>query len=313
MSTTLFFDSLTKRFGSTTAVQDFTATVRPGAITAFLGPNGAGKTTTLRMLLGLVTPTAGTARFDDQRYDELAEPAREVGALLDATGFHPGRSAVNHLRIMARAAGIAKDAPRRVLDAVGLTDVAERNVGTFSLGMRQRLGLAGALLGDPPVLVLDEPVNGLDPQGVRWLRGLLRTLADEGRTVLLSSHVLHEIEQTADDVLLIVGGRLIRQTSLSSLRAEYGVGTTVRSPERVRMVRLLQNAGLGVRTTGPDELEVEGAPDLVGRLAAEHGVVLHHLAERAGGLEDVFLRLTETGTRVAYDQLVDMPEPMMEH
>jgi ABC-2 type transport system ATP-binding protein len=294
MPTTLVFDGLSKRFGSTQAVQDLSATVRPGAITAFLGPNGAGKTTTLRMLLGLVSPTSGTATFDGRRYEELAHPVREVGALLEATGFHPGRSALNHLRVVATAAEIPGDAPGRVLDAVGLAAVADHNVGTFSLGMRQRLGLAVALLGDPPVLILDEPVNGLDPQGVRWLRGFLKTLAGEGRTVLLSSHVLPEVEQTADDVLLIAGGRLLRQTSLAELRAEHGIGTSVQTPDLTRMIDALTSAGIHCHLSSPDELMVETSPDTVGRLAAENGVVLHRLVETTGELEDMFLRLTDT-------------------
>jgi ABC-2 type transport system ATP-binding protein len=311
--TTIVFDGLTKRFGLTSAVEDLTATVRPGAITAFLGPNGAGKTTTLRMLLGLVTPTAGTATFDGKRYDDLREPARQVGAMLEATGFHPGRTALNHLRVIATGAGISMDAPRHVLDMVGLAEVANRHVGAFSLGMRQRLGLAGALLGDPPVLVLDEPVNGLDPQGIRWLRGLLRTLADDGRTVLLSSHVLPEVEQTADDVLMIAGGRLIRQASLSELRAEHGAGTSVRSPDRVRMTDLLVRAGYRCRTIAADELVVDVTSDVVGRLAAEHGVVLHRLVETTGGLEDVFFRLVATDGHAPYGQFIHSEEPIMEH
>jgi ABC-2 type transport system ATP-binding protein len=301
MSTTLVFDGLSKRFGSTLAVQDLSATVRPGAITAFLGPNGAGKTTTLRMLLGLVAPTSGTAKFDGRRYDELAHPVREVGALLEATGFHPGRSALNHLRVVATAAEIPRDAPGRVLDVVGLAEAADHNVGTFSLGMRQRLGLAVALLGDPPVLILDEPVNGLDPQGVRWLRGFLKTLANEGRTVLLSSHVLPEVEQTADDVLLIAGGRLLRQTSLAELRAEHGIGTSVRSPELGRLIDVLTSVGVRCHRSAADELMVEASPDAVGRIAAENGVVLHRLVETTGELEDMFLRLTDAAGHLAYD------------
>jgi ABC-2 type transport system ATP-binding protein len=301
MSTTIEFDGLSKRFGSTQAVQDLSATVRPGAITAFLGPNGAGKTTTLRMLLGLVAPTAGTATFDGRGYAELANPVREVGALLEATGFHPGRSALNHLRVVATAAEIPKDAPARTLDAVGLAEVADHKVGTFSLGMRQRLGLAVALLGDPPVFILDEPVNGLDPQGVRWLRGFLKRLANEGRTVLLSSHVLPEVEQTADDVLLLAGGRLLRQTSLAELRAEHGIGTAVRSPDLARLIDVLTNAGIHCRLSPADELMVEAAPEAVGRLAAEHGVELHRLVEATGELEDMFLRLTDTAGHQAYD------------
>ncbi len=290
--TTIDFRGLTKRFGATVAVDDLTARVAPGSVTAFLGPNGAGKTTTLRMLLGLVAPTAGTATIDGRRYDELPEPVREVGALLEASGFHPSRTASHHLRTLAVAARLPPDAPARVLAEVRLTPHADRRVGTFSLGMRQRLGLAAAMLGDPPVLVFDEPTNGLDPQGIRWLRGYLRKLADEGRTVLVSSHVLAEVEQTADHVIVIACGRLVRSASLAELRAEAGIGTGVRTPEIERLSSLLEAAGYAVRRVAPDELVVNGAPELVGELAAMHQVVLHRLFE-TGGLEEVFIRLTE--------------------
>jgi ABC-2 type transport system ATP-binding protein len=292
MGTTLVFDGLTKRFGPTLAVDGLTARVRPGAVTGFLGPNGSGKTTTMRMLLGLVRPTAGTATFDGRRYDELTEPAREVGTLLEATGFHPGRTARNHLRVLATAAKLPGSRADQVLDTVGLTEAAGRKVGGFSLGMRQRLGLAAALLGDPPVLVLDEPANGLDPAGTRWLRGFLRGLAAEGRTVLVSSHVLPEVEQTADDVLVIASGRLVRAGSLTALRTEGGGGTQVRTPEADRLARLLDAAGLRGRFLSPEELQVQAAPAQVGEVAAAHGVVLHRLAEAAGGLEEIFLQIT---------------------
>ena len=292
MSTTLVFDRLTKRFGATTAVEDLSARVHPGRVTGFLGPNGAGKTTSLRMLLGLVRPTAGTATFDGRRYDELAEPVREVGTLLEATGFHPGRRARDHLRVLAVAARLAQDRPEQVLEQVGLTDAAGRKVGDFSLGMRQRLGLAAALLGDPPVLVLDEPANGLDPQGIRWLRTFLRGLAAEGRTVLVSSHVLPEVEQTADDVLVLARGRLVKAGTLAELGAGAATSTTVRSPDAARLVDLLTQAALPGSWTGPDELRVEAPPERVGELAAAHGVVLHRLSATAGGLEDVFFSLT---------------------
>ena len=292
MSTTLVFDHLTKRFGPTTAVEDLSATVRPGRVTGFLGPNGAGKTTTLRMLLGLVRPTSGTATFDGRSYGELTEPVREVGTLLEATGFHPGRRAGDDLAVLAVAARLPRDRPGQVLEQVGLADAAGRKVGEFSLGMRQRLGLAAALLGDPPVLVLDEPANGLDPQGIRWLRTFLRSLAAEGRTVLVSSHVLPEVEQTADDVLVLARGRLVKQGTLAELGAGVATGTTVRSPEAPRLVELLTAAGLPGSWSGPDELRVEAPPERVGELAAEHGVVLHRLSATAGGLEDVFFSLT---------------------
>jgi ABC-2 type transport system ATP-binding protein len=285
---------LTKRFGATVAVDDLTASVKAGSITAFLGPNGAGKTTTLRMLLGLVAPTAGTATIDGKRYCELAEPVRQVGALLEASGFHPGRTAIDHLRGLAAAARLPDDAPMRVLAEVGLASDGERKVGAFSLGMRQRLGLAAAILGDPRVLVLDEPANGLDPQGIRWLRGYLRELADDGRTVFVSSHVLAEVEQIADEVLMIARGRLVRSGSLARLRAEAGVVTGVRGPDIDRLRSLLETAGYGVRIVAQDEIAVEAPPEPVGELAAEHQIVLHGLFE-TGGLEAAFIRLTEEG------------------
>jgi len=300
VTTTLRFDRLTKHFGATVAVENLSATVHPGRVTAFLGPNGAGKTTTLRMLLGLVSPTSGSATFDGRRYDELTAPTREVGALLEATGFHPGRSGRDHLRVIATAAQLPTGRPDEVLELVGLSDAAGRAAGGYSLGMRQRLGLAGALLGDPPVLVLDEPANGLDPQGIRWLRTFLRGLAAEGRTVLVSSHVLPEVEQTADDVLVVAQGRLLRSESLSALQSEGGGGTRVRTPDGERLVELLTGAGLPGKWLGPEELLVQAPPATVGELAAAHGIVLHRLAESAGGLEDVFLTLTgqvDTGAR----------------
>ena len=295
MSTTLVFDHLTKRFGATTAVEDLSATVRPGRVTGFLGPNGAGKTTSLRMLLGLVRPTAGTATFDGRAYADLQEPVREVGTLLEATGFHPGRRARDHLRVLAVAARLPADRPDEVLEQVGLTDAASRKVGGYSLGMRQRLGLAAALLGDPPVLVLDEPANGLDPQGIRWLRTFLRQLAGEGRTVLVSSHVLPEVEQTADDVIVVAAGRLVQQGTLAELRGGAATSTTVRSPDAARLVELLTAAGLPGTWVTSDELRVDAPPERVGQLAAQHGVVLHRLTGGEGGLEDVFLRLTGEG------------------
>ncbi len=299
MATTLRFDGLTKSFGTTLAVTDLTAAVHPGRITAFLGPNGAGKTTTLRMLLGLIRPTSGSASFDGRRYDELAAPVREVGTLLEATGFHPGRTARDHLRVLRTAAGLAASRPDEVLALVGLTEAGGRKVGEFSLGMRQRLGLAAALLGDPPVLVLDEPANGLDPQGIRWLRSFLRHLAGQGRTVLVSSHVLSEVEQTADDVLVLHRGRLLRSGTLAELQAESAGGTSVRTPDVERFQQLLAAAGLTGRRTGLQELVVSAPAPAVGEVAAAHGVVLHQLTEQVGGLEEVFLALTGESTPTA--------------
>ncbi|MGZ4594597.1 MAG: ABC transporter ATP-binding protein [Actinomycetes bacterium] len=287
----LAFHELTKRFDTTLAVDRVTATVRPGVVTAFLGRNGAGKTTTLRMLLGLVAPSGGSATIDGRTYAELTEPVREVGSMLEATGFHPSRSARNHLRTIQTAAALPDDAPARVLELVGLADVADRKVGQYSLGMRQRLGLAAALLGDPAVLVLDEPANGLDPQGIRWLRDLLRGFADEGRTVLVSSHLLAEVEQFADDVLVLAGGRLVRQGSLADLLAQHAGACLVRSPEARRLAEELAAAGHTATVTASGVLVARVAAPVVGDVAAAHGIALHHLTST--GLEDVFLSLTE--------------------
>ncbi len=287
---------LTKSFGRVRAVEDVSAVIASGKVTAFLGPNGAGKTTTLRMLLGLVAPTSGTATFGGKRYDELPDPVRHVGAVLEACGYHPGRTALDHLRVLATAARLDQDAPMRVLAATGLAEDARRRVGEFSLGMRQRLGLAAAMLGDPTVLILDEPTNGLDPQGVRWLREYVRQLADEGRTVLVSSHALSEVEQTADHVLLIAKGRLVRSSTLAALRAEAGIGCRVRTPEPERLSTLLEDAGHHYRHAD-GELAVDAASEQVGELAAAHGVVLHRLTATAG-LEEAFFRLTEQPGRV---------------
>ncbi|MCU1692238.1 MAG: transporter ATP-binding protein [Frankiales bacterium] len=295
--TTLAFDGLTKRFGDAVAVDGLTATVHAARVTGFLGPNGAGKTTSLRMLLGLVTPTSGTATFDGRRYADLKQPAREVGTLLEATGFHPGRTGRDHLRVLCTAADLPTSRADEVLSMVDLGSARGKKVGQYSLGMRQRLGLAAALLGDPPVLVLDEPANGLDPQGIRWLRDVLRSLAAEGRTVLVSSHVLPEVEQTADDVLVVHRGRLVRTGTVAELRAEGGT-TRVRTPDRKRLALVLGEAGHAVRDDG-DDLVVSAPSAVVGELAAAHGVVLHLLAEQGAGLEDVFLQLTADAAPVA--------------
>ena len=265
----------------------------PGQVTALLGPNGAGKTTTLRMLLGLVAPTSGTATFDGQRYDELSEPVRRVGAVLEASGCHPGRTGRDHLRIVSTAAGLPHEAAERVLDETGLAADANRRVGEYSLGMRQRLGLAAALLGDPDVLVLDEPTNGLDPPGVRWLRHFVRRSADEGRTILLSSHALSEVELTADHVLVMAAGRLLRSSTLAELRAEAGVGSRVLSPHLARLVDILDAAGHTTHQTTGDDLVTDATPEEVGELAAAHGIVLHGLVGTSD-LEHAFFQLVHT-------------------
>jgi ABC-2 type transport system ATP-binding protein len=282
---------LTKRFGKTVAVDDLSFAVEHGRITGFLGPNGAGKTTTLRVLLGLVAPTAGTATIMGRPYRSLDEPARQVGAVLEATGFHPTRSGRNHLRVLAAATGVPPSRVDEVLALVKLEQWARRKVKTYSLGMRQRLGLACALLGDPDVLVLDEPANGLDPEGIRWLRDLLRSLSAQGRTILISSHVLAEIAQTVDDVAIIQKGRLVAHATLEELTARSAGAVRVRTPTVERLRDLLTAAGLRASIEGPDRLAVEGMPERVGEIAAENGVVLHELRADAS-LEQIFLELT---------------------
>ena len=288
--------SLTKRFRKTVAVENLSFKVREGAVTAFLGPNGAGKTTTLRIILGLVRATQGQATVMGKRYRDLPDPVRQVGAVLEASSFHPGRSGRNHLRTVANAAGIASTRVEETLALVQMANDAGRRVGGYSLGMKQRLSLAAALLGDPKVLVLDEPANGLDPQGMRWLRELLRSLADEGRTVLISSHVLAEVEQVADEVIIIHRGRFVEQASTAELFARAGGGIRVRSPQADRLGALLGEAGLSVKSAEGDLLVVEGSTERVGELAAANGIVLHELAAEKSTLEEAFLELTEHET-----------------
>jgi ABC-2 type transport system ATP-binding protein len=284
---------LTKRFGDVLAVDRLHFAIDEGTVAGFLGPNGAGKTTTLRMLLGLVAPDAGTATIGGRPYRELPDPVRRVGAVLEAGGFHPGRSARDHLRVMATAAGLAPGRVEEVLSQTGLEGAARRRVGGFSLGMRQRLGLAAALLGDPEVLVLDEPANGLDPEGVHWLRGLVRGLADQGRTVLVSSHLLAEVAQTVDQVVIIEKGRLVAQSTLAALTAGADRTVRVRTPEPEALRGLLLARGATVTVDGPDQLSVGGVTtEQVGQAAAAGGVVLHEMRFERSNLEDVFLELT---------------------
>jgi ABC-2 type transport system ATP-binding protein len=286
---------LTKRFGPVTAVDDLSFTVEPGSVTGFLGPNGAGKTTTLRSLLGLVTPTSGTATIGGQRYAELAEPAKTVGAVLEASSFHPARTARNHLRVYCAAAGVPDQRADEVLATVGLDAAANRKVRGFSLGMRQRLGLAFALIGDPKVLILDEPANGLDPDGIRWLRGFMRNLADTGRTVLVSSHLLGEVEQIADRVVILARGRLMREGTLAELGDGTGVWVLVRTPTPDKLSAALEEvpdaAVSPVGTNG--DLRVTGLDAAaIGHAAFTAGVELHELATQRSDLEDIFFQLT---------------------
>ena len=284
---------LTKRYGKVLAVDDLSFRAEPGRVTGFLGPNGAGKTTTLRSLVALLHPTSGDATILGCQYAELPDPVSTVGAILEANAFHPGRTGRNHLRTIARAGGIADGRVDEVLELVDLTAAANRRAKGYSLGMKQRLSLAGALLGDPEVLVLDEPANGLDPQGIRWLRDLLRSLAGKGRTVLVSSHVLTEMAQLADDVVIIAKGRLITQAPMADVLAGSGRGTRVRSPERDRLAAALKRAGIEAGPMGDDGLAVSAPAARVGEVAAAEGIVLHELGSEAVSLEDVFLDLTE--------------------
>jgi ABC-2 type transport system ATP-binding protein len=283
---------LTKHYGHVAAVNDLSFEVGPGRITGFLGPNGAGKTTTLRILLGLTTPDSGTATIDGVRYRDLRNPAHRVGAALDNDYFNPGRSAVEHLRVMATAAGISSRRPAEVLAMVGLSEVARRRVGTFSLGMRQRLTLATTLLGDPGVLILDEPLNGLDPDGIRWMRDLLRQLAADGRTVLVSSHLLAEAAQTVDDVVVITRGKLAAQGPVAELTAATTT-TRIRTPDTELLTAALARQHILARLTAPGTVEIRGAdPDRVARIAAAASVIVLELSRHTDNLEDLFFDLT---------------------
>jgi ABC-2 type transport system ATP-binding protein len=286
---------LTKRFGEVVAVEDLSFSVPRGTVTGFLGPNGAGKTTTLRMLLGLVEPTDGTATIEGRPYRELTDPLHRVGAILEASNFYPGRTGRNHLRVHAVAGGIDATRIDAVLELVGLTGAAGRRVGGFSLGMRQRLALATALLGEPEVLILDEPANGLDPEGVRWLRELLRGFADEGRTVLVSSHILAEVAQTVDSVVILDRGRMVAHAPLEQLAATAGVEPVVRiRTSKVEELRAGVVAdGAHARVAGPDVVEVTGStPERVGELAADRAIPVFESVTEVANLEAIFFQLT---------------------
>jgi ABC-2 type transport system ATP-binding protein len=285
---------LTKVFGSTRAVDGLTCSIEPGMVTGFLGPNGAGKTTTMRMILGLDRPTSGTATIDGKRYGELVDPLRHVGALLDAKQVHPSRSVRAHLRWIAATNRLSAARVDEVLDMVGLTAVAANKAGTLSLGMSQRLGIAAALLGDPPVLLFDEPVNGLDPEGIRWVRTLMRSLAGEGRTVFVSSHLLAEMSNTADRLVVIGRGKLIASTTVTEFvgRAD---SVRVRSPQLDMLRQVLTEAGIAVDDDqAASALLVRGAAsEVVGELAAKNGITLHELSSQQSSLEDAYMKLTD--------------------
>jgi ABC-2 type transport system ATP-binding protein len=288
--------SLTKRYGSTVAVRDLSFTVQPGHVTGFLGPNGSGKSTTMRVILGLDAPTAGEARVGGRRHVELRAPLREVGAMLDARAVHPGRTARDHLLALARSNRIPRTRVDEVLGAVGLSDVAGRRAGGFSLGMSQRLGIAAALLGDPGVLLFDEPVNGLDTEGIRWVRNFMKGLAAEGRTVFVSSHLMGEMELTADRLVLIGRGRLIAEVTVAEFIDSYSPEVTVvRSPAEDRLRDALERAGASVARDSGGGWQVTGLDSAaVGEVALSNGVVVHELRRLRPSLEDVYSRLTET-------------------
>ncbi|MFE0459385.1 ABC transporter ATP-binding protein [Kitasatospora sp. NPDC058965] len=303
---------LTKRYGTRTAVSDLSFTVRPGVVTGFLGPNGAGKSTTMRMLLGLDAPSAGHATVNGRRYAEHPAPLREVGAMLEARAVHTGRSAYNHLLALAATHGIPSSRVDQVIDLVGLREVARKRAGGFSLGMGQRLGIASALLGDPATLILDEPVNGLDPEGILWIRNLLKALAAEGRTVLVSSHLMSEMALTAEHLIVIGRGRLIADTSVAEFTASASQGgVRVRTPQAERLTELLAGRAEVTAEAEPQVLTVTGTDsEAVGRLAAEHGVVLYELTPRQASLEEAFMELTKDA--VEYEAVVAPAERVKE-
>lgn len=286
---------LTKRFGGFTAVDSLSFTVEPGRITGFLGPNGAGKTTTLRMLLGLVRPSSGSATIMGQRYHDIARPMSVVGSALEATNFHPGRTGRDHLRVLADTAGVNASRVDEMLELVGIPAAARKRAGGYSMGMRQRLGLAAAMLGDPQVLILDEPANGLDPEGIRWLRGFLRHLSSEGKTVLISSHMLQEVEQTVDDVVIISNGRLVKQGPMADLHGDAKV--IVRTTDldalagALRVADVTTTVGDGSLTADTDDLR------LIGDVALRAGLPIYELRSATTDLEALFFQLTEGTNR----------------
>ncbi|TQN44177.1 ABC-2 type transport system ATP-binding protein [Blastococcus colisei] len=285
--------NLTKTYGDKPAVDGITFTVEPGRVTGFLGPNGAGKSTTMRMILGLDRPTAGSVTVNGHRYSDCAAPLREVGALLEARALHPGRSARDHLRWLAASNGVPRARVDEVLGLVGLDGVADKRVGTFSLGMGQRLGIAVALLGDPPVVVLDEPVNGLDPEGIRWVRNLARELAGQGRTVFISSHLMSEMALTADHLVVVGRGRILADCSMAEFIAEHASSyVRIASPQRGEVADLLRRQGLDVTAYG-QELRVQGLDAAaIGELVGKSGLLLHELTLVRSSLEDAFMTLT---------------------
>jgi ABC-2 type transport system ATP-binding protein len=305
-------DHVTKRYGEKVAVDDLTFCVRPGIVTGFLGPNGAGKSTTMRVILGLDAPSSGEARIDGVRYRDFPAPLHKVGALLEARAIHTGRSAYNHLLAMAQTHGIPRPRVDEVIELVGLQTVARKRAGGFSLGMGQRLGVAAALLGDPEVLILDEPANGLDPEGILWIRNLLKGLAADGRTVFLSSHLMSEIAVTAEHLVVVGRGRLIADTSVAEIVAEAskGAAVLVRTPDAAALREALRAENVTITSSARGVLDVHGlASEQIGELAARRGIVLHELTPKQASLEDAFMRLT--GESVEYHAAASAPaEPL---
>jgi ABC-2 type transport system ATP-binding protein len=304
--------NLSKRYGDKLAVDDISFVVRPGIVTGFLGPNGSGKSTTMRLILGLDAPTSGSVTVNGKPYREHKAPLHEVGALLEARSIHTGRSAYNHLLALAQTHGIPRKRVDELIDLVGLHDVAKKRVGQFSLGMGQRLGIASALLGDPKTVMLDEPVNGLDPEGVHWMRTLLRRLASEGRTVFVSSHLMSEMALTADHLIVIGRGRLIADTSVEDfVRNASGVRVRVRSPQAARLAELAAGPDVHVTNAGSDALEIDGlTTEQVGELAAANHIVLHELTPIQASLEEAFMELTRDD--VEFRAEPEPPEPQTE-
>jgi ABC-2 type transport system ATP-binding protein len=294
MTATIETHALVKRYGRTTAVDELSIAVRPGCVTGFVGPNGAGKTTTMQVLLGLAAPDSGEAYIAGKRYASIARPLTVVGALLDAAAVHPGRSARNHLRWIAQSNRLAAERVDHVLTLVGLSSVASRRVGTFSLGMRQRLGVAAALLGDPPVLILDEPTIGLDPEGIQWMRTTLRALADEGRTVLVSSHLMSELEGTADHLIVIGRGRLLADASVGELIATVSGGRVeIETPDTTTAMAVLSAEGARLISNGGGSIAIEGMPPMrIAELLAAHRIPLEELTSRRATLEQAYFHVT---------------------
>ncbi|MEJ8637496.1 MULTISPECIES: ABC transporter ATP-binding protein [Streptomyces] len=304
-------EGLTKRFGSKVAVDHLSFQVRPGMVTGFLGPNGAGKSTTMRMMLDLDNPTSGTVRIDGKHYRDLDEPLKYIGALLDAKAMHGGRTAYNNLLCLAQANRIPAARVSQVLDVVGLSAVAKKKSKGFSLGMGQRLGIASALLGDPEILMFDEPVNGLDPEGIHWIRNLMKTLASEGRTIFVSSHLMSEMALTADHLIVIGQGKLLADTSMAAFIQENSRSyVRMRSPQQERLRDVLHESGFVAVESGNGTLEIDGTgPEELGELAARHQIVLHELSSQRASLEEAFMQMTAGAVEYHAHGTSEGPQP----